>query len=404
MIERKNEEWTFISICCGLYWFAHSLTRPVIALFGLSIGASDLHISFILAIYAVIPLLLAIPIGGYMEKVGSEVLFRWGAWLMCLSGLLYILSTNLTMLILAQIIAGIGQLFVWLTVQVMITGDAKKISKTKRIATFSFYMALGQLLGPIIAGFCLELLGYSSVFTLYMSICLVLLISGYRIRKLTSKISVPAHRNNMRATFSLLKNKGVAAGLVASFVMLFIVDTRMSYVPLYLEHIDYNYMQIGFLLTVASGAGLLVKSVYERMTNKWNLTVILTGSFFLSIMFLLILPFSHNFLVIIMVLAVSGFSLAITQSVSMSLISEHTETSERGIAFGLRLLINRSAQLVNPLYFGFALPLLDYSMSFLYLGAIMTIFSVCAVFLLSRKDKKRNLLDIPPMKTEIYEK
>ncbi|TSB47381.1 MFS transporter [Alkalicoccobacillus porphyridii] len=388
MGERKKEEWLFISICCGLYWFAHSLTRPVIALYGLSFGASELQIGLILAIYAVVPLLLAIPIGGYIKKVGAEVLFRWGAWLMCISAILYLLSMEVSILIVAQIVAGIGQLFVWLTVQVMITGEAAKPSKAKRIATFSFYMALGQLLGPVTAGFSLEWAGYFSVFLLYGVICVVIMFAGYRIQKIHVDKESAVQPERRTPAFALVRNKGVAAGLVASFVMLFIVDTRMSYVPLYLEVNDFNYLQIGILLTIASAAGLLVKAVYERLTKVWSMSTILMWSFFFSMLLLMVVPITQNIILISAVLAVSGFSLAINQSVSMSLISEHTTSQERGTAFGLRLLMNRAAQLLNPMYFSLVLPFLSYTLSFLLLGLILSVFALFTVNLLKRVGKQ----------------
>ena len=251
-----------ISISCGLYWFAFSMIRTIIALYANANGATEWEIGVLLGVYAVFPFLLAIPVGGLIHRMDKVKLLRFGVLLMACSGGIYIFANQFWILLVAQIVAGIGQLFVWLIFQVMITEGREEATKHAKMATFSLFIAFGQLLGPLLSGVLSDLLGYQSTFICYFAICILLIILCFRIddeKKELRRYSLHELLQTYKESISLLKNPGFVAALLFSFIVLFIIDVRMSFLPIYMNVLSFSNTMIGVLISLASFAALLVK-------------------------------------------------------------------------------------------------------------------------------------------------
>ncbi len=386
----KNNWWFFVSVSCGLYWFAHSITRPVIALYANSTGATEWEIGVLLGIYAFFPFFLAIPIGGLVKTIGKISLLRIGAWLMVASAILYVLSVNIWILLIAQFVAGLGQLFVWLIVQVMVTGERDQKLKNKRIASFSLYMALGQLLGPLVGGLLSDIYGYLSTFLTYSLICLLLTIVSYLLKEEERSVwQAPNFYQTFKESAELVKNVGFVAALMCSFIVLFIIDARMSFLPIYMEEINFSHTIIGILLSVASVSALLIKPVYPYLVSRYGYYKLLMGSFLVSLSLLFLAPLNHTYLSMGLLIFISGLALSINQPLSLSLISEQTREDQRGIAFGMRLMANRGAQLIDPLIFGMVVSISTLQNAFFIIGFLLTLLSFGALKLLSLAETKR---------------
>ncbi|WP_017728906.1 MFS transporter [Halalkalibacterium ligniniphilum] len=386
----KSNWWLFVSVSCGLYWFAHSITRPVIALYANSTGATEWEIGILLGIYAFFPFFLAIPIGGLVNAVGKVTLLRIGAWLMVVSAVLYVLSVNIWVLLIAQFVAGLGQLLVWLIVQVMVTGEKDQKLKNKRIASFSLYMALGQLLGPLLGGILSDMYGYVSTFAVYSIVCILLTIVSYFLKEQEqSTWRIPNFYQMFIESAELIKNIGFVAALMCSFIVLFIIDARMSFLPIHLEEIHFSHTVIGILLSVASLSALMIKPIYPYLVSRFGYYKLLGGSFMVSLSLLFLAPIPHSYLSIGILIFISGLALSINQPLSLSLISEQTREEQRGIAFGMRLMANRGAQLMDPLIFGFVASVSTLQNAFLIVGFLLTILSFGALKLFSLAETRK---------------
>ncbi|RCW77251.1 MFS transporter [Saliterribacillus persicus] len=390
----NEKTWALIiSISCGLYWLAHSTIRPIISLYANNNGATDWEIGIILGIYAFFPFFLAIPIGGLVSTFDKNKLLQIGAWLMVVSAGLYIISNSFWMLLIAQTVAGIGQLFVWLIFQVMIT-EGKSKSNHTRIATFSLYMALGQLLGPLLGGVLSDTFGYSAAFMLYGVICILLTVVSYLLKSdiKVTEYKKPDFLEMYKESARLLKNLGFVAALLFSFIVLFIIDARMSFLPIYMETLSFSNTVIGLLLSVASFSALLIKFIYPYLIKRLGYMKLLIGSFSFSILLLYLAPLPHNYFTMGILIFITGIALAINQPLSLSLISEQTREDQRGIAFGMRLMGNRGAQLVDPLVFGAISSIFYLEFAFWIVAVFLTLLSVLAIAMFaaanSRKEAK----------------
>lgn len=393
-IPANDRNFIWVSISCGLYWFAFSLTRPIITLYAASLGLQGLSIGIVLAVYALLPMLAAIPGGFIADRFGRSTVLRAGSFMMLGSGLLYWISSGPWTLALAQLLAGLGQMAVWLAVQVLITeGPAQ--GNEGRFATFSLYMAIGQMLAPLLSGYLADHFGYKMVFAGYILSSMLLLITSWKCRD-ESPSALPSEKAEgssplplpLKSTseklfrwlgqcLGLLRNPGFAVILLTTFISLFIIDVRTAYLPLHLESLGISNTKVGLLVSIGAVSALFVRPIYPRLMARLSFGWMLILTYAVSLLLLFVTPLLTNFYGIAALVFITGLALGINQPLTLSMIAHSTAPEERGLGIGLRLMSNRAAQLMDPLLFGFFTAFVSLQASFLLVGALLL---ACCVF------------------------
>jgi MFS family permease len=380
---QKDNMWFYVMLSGSFYWLAQSLTRPIIALYAQSLGINEAKIGFIVGIFAVLPFLIAIPSGGIADSIGRIKVLHIGAVLMFISGIIYMFAANIYLLMLAQVIAGVGQMTVWLIIQVLVTSEKK--NQAQRIATFSVYNSGGQMIGPLIGGFLAEQYNITMSFFVYTVVSFLLILIVYQLKDESHK---PVQEElNIRQMYTnglhLLRNGGFIATLLCTFIALFIVDVRMTFLPIYLKELNISPFRIGILISIGAFSALLIKPIYASLIDKLGYKVLLVVTFALSLSLLFLTPALTHFYSFVVLLLISGVALGINQPLSLSLISESTDRNERGIAIGLRLMANRLSQLLDPILFGMLTVIIGLKITFLIIGFILLGLSIVTVLLLN---------------------
>jgi MFS family permease len=390
-IMTKNP-WFIILVSGLFYWLAHSLTRPLIALYALSLGISEVKIGFVVGIYAVLPFLLAIASGGMADSIGRVKVLRVGTILMLVSGIFYMISTTIYLLMIAQIIAGLGQMTVWLVIQVLITDSTH--NQAERIASFTVYNTLGQMLGPLIGGFLAEKYTMNMSFGVYTAFSFLLVLLAFQLKEpVSNRINNGSHsiKDMYVKSYELLKNRGIIATLLCTFIALFILDVRMTYLPIYLQEAGISPFKIGILISLGTSTALFIKPIYPMLIRVLGIKVLLMLTFAISLSLLFLTPLLTHFYSFVVLLIFSGFALGINQPLSLSMISGQTSADERGIAVGLRLMSNRMAQFMDPILFGVLTALIGLKHTFILIGLFLLMMSVITISLLHVQERKQKV-------------
>ncbi|MEF2968219.1 MFS transporter [Paenibacillus sp. M1] len=400
-----NPVW--ISLSCGLYWFAFSLTRPIISLYASSLGIQGIGIGVVLAVYSLLPLIAAIPGGLIADRLGRTLVLRVGAVTMLVSGLLYWLSSGPGLLALAQLLAGLGQMAVWLSVQVLITEGPKQGSES-RFATFSLYMALGQMVAPVLSGYLSDHYGYSVVFAGYTLTSLLLIFSAWRCKEAApaarkakdegSGNAAPPAPSPRKAgataivqqSLHLLKNRYFAVILLTTFISLFILDVRTTYLPIHLESLRMSNTEIGLLVSAGALSAVFVRPIYPLLMAKLPFRLLLIMTYGVSLLLLFVTPLLDSYYALMALVLVTGLALGINQPMTLSMVAGSTASEERGLGIGLRLMANRAAQLMNPLLFGAFTSFVSLEAAFLLVGLVLLLGCIFTVWLYSTAEPGRD--------------
>lgn len=380
-----------------LYWTAHSMMRPLVGTYVLSLGGTETEASVALAAFSLFPTLLAILIGGVVDHWGTRPILILGATLMVAGGGL-ILVPQLVTVIASQVLLGLGTLCVWVSLQTSVTsarGAAEsRDARAGRIATFALFASVGQTAGPAIGGFLQSGGGYELAYATYVSLSLVLLVVAVvlaprqtepRVRRGGTPILRP-----YRDAAALLRHRTVTIAVLVSFTALLLHDIRTAWQPVLLHGAGMPQWQIGAVISVSALAGLAARPFFGLLLRAVGTTafvglVVVVGA--ATAMLVTVAP--HSLPYVISVGAVNGLAVGFAQPLSLTLLSDEVPPGRLGIASGLRSMGNQAALLTSPAAFGAVAAVASVSAGFLVVGGAAALVGVLSAVLLARASPRR---------------
>lgn len=360
-----------------LYWTAHTMIRPLVGPEVIAQGGSANLASITLAAFAVLPTIVAIPIGSFTDRIGSRRMLVVGTILMIGGGLLLATPTGLPGLVLSQVVAGVGTLMAWVSLQATITasgGDESPDRRNARLATFSLYLAAGQALGPLLGGLLAEAYGRSAAFAAFTGLSSVLLVlaffsQGPTRREVSEASSWREAVSSYPAAARLGRRPVVGVAVVVSFTALVGLDLRNAFVPLLLGPLGYDAGEIGVVLSVAAAAAFCSRPFFpwamRRLSPAAMVGLVLGVAALSGIAFAAV----SSFPALLAVAGVHGFALGFAQPLTLAMMADYTAPGERGLGSGLRSMANRAAQFANPAVMGAATAVGGLTAGFVAVGA-----------------------------------
>jgi len=357
---RTGRSATVVLAVLGVtYWAAHTMLRPLIGPYVLAGGGTEREASLALASFAILPMLLAIPLGALTDRWGVRSLLVVGGTTMALGGGLLVLPLGLPGVVASQAVIGLGTLAVWVSLQTVATlpqgDDEPPRSRNTRLATFSLFLAAGQAIGPALGTGVAELGGYTLSFVVYTALSVVLVGLGLAVR--TGRPAPAAPRRPLLRSYrdagSMMRNPAVLTTLVVSFTALVVLDIRTAYHPLVLGQAGVPQWQVGVLLSVAAAFGFASRPFFAlamaRLRESTTVGLVLVVSSVTCVAVAFVPP---ELWLLGVLAAVNGFALGFAQPLTLALMADHTPPDRRGLASGLRSTANRGAQFVNPAVVG----------------------------------------------------
>jgi MFS family permease len=390
-----------------VYWSAHTMLRPLIAPSMLELGSTPGEASAALAAIAVLPTLLAIPIGSLTDRFGDRRVMAWGAVSMVAGGLL-LLPAELGLAVAGQVVVGVGTMAAWVALQAAATSPMQatetRDARNSRIATFSFFVAIGQLVGPLLGGSVAEAIDYRASFAVFVGLSVVLLAVTWWLPSAAHQPPSPDRASRTapigRLTgsyadaFRLMRRRGVGLTVLASFVALVALDLRMAFHPIYLSDIGYSPVWVGALLSAAAGCAFLSRPVFTLLVRRLPSSVLVGLVLGLGSATVGAVVLTESIGVLFVLAALNGLALGLAQPLTLALMAEHTDQAERGLAAGVRSMGNRLAQLVDPIAFGILLAVVGTQSAFLVMGSALLLLSVVTAVAFARL-RYRTIPDVP---------
>ncbi len=371
-----------------LYWAAHTMLRPLVGPFVIGTGGTATQASVALASFAVLPTLFAVPLGSLADRFGDRRLLLVGSAGMIVGGGL-LLPGSLGAVVAGQLVLGVGTLAVWVALQATATRSVQEESRAerdRRIATFSLFVAVGQLVGPFLGGAVAEAAGFRASFGVFMALSLAVLLLSLR------RPAVPAHegaaprlgfgRGAVRSyadAWRLLRVRAVLVTVSASFLVLVVLDLRTAFHPIYLGGIGYSPLVVGALLSTGAAFAFLAKPLFGVLMRVLAPAVLVGLTLGIGAVSVGLVVLTDDLAVLLVLAAVNGFALGFAQPLTLALMAEHTPADRRGLAAGLRSAANRAAQLVDPVVFGLLLALLGIQGAFLTMTAMLLLATTVLV-------------------------
>lgn len=329
--------------------------RPTLSYAVLDAGGSQALLGLVVAAFAVPALLLALPAGHVIDRIGERTALVIGALSLIVAAFIAMSDGgSVAVLLVATMFLGVGHLLSVIGEQAMVANTTSRGQYDSKFGYFTFASALGQTVGPLLLalpGGTVDTPPIRLIFMVAGALSVVLLGISLCIRS-SARILSATREKMLPAAVGLLRTPGLVRALLAGSMVLASVDLFLAYLPALGHERGIAAVVVSAMLVVRSMfsmfsrlfLGPMVKLLGRRRLMVWTIAVSAAA----LMAFALPLPVS----VLLALSALYGFAIGTCQPITMSWIAELATPGTRGLAMSLRLASNRLGQTVLPSVLG----------------------------------------------------
>ncbi|MCX6443760.1 MAG: MFS transporter [Actinobacteria bacterium] len=328
--------------------------RPMITYRAIELDANAAQIGLIAALYALFPVILALQFGSWVGKLGEAKFIIYGTVAMMVTSAALIFANSLVTLGIATGAAGIAHLACMVGGQSMVALRAPRESYDRYFGFYTFSASVGHMLGPIIASVVAGSNGAlpkSTSHAFMLAVLLTILAIFPVIRWRNERPTIEGKQDlegTFKAAIKLAKRPGIMAAIYISLAISSVADVLVVFLPLFGTENNFSPYAIGAILAIRAGTTMLSRLFLGRLSDRFSTFQLLWWSTVISVVCCCAMAFAHTPLTLGAVVFIAGFSLGVGQPLTMSLVSQKTESSERAMAVSARLMGNRFGQFLVP--------------------------------------------------------
>ena len=327
-------------------------SRIAVSLHALELGASQFAIGVLVAFYAVFPMLLAIPVGKLVDRIGLWPPLILGVTGMAVALVLPPLFPGITVLYVSCITLGLSHLLFAIPIDASIGGIGGPEKRAANYTLLSMGWAVSSFAGPVVAGLSIDYIGHVQVFWVLAGFSvlpmLILLFKPGLLPSMTTHAGKEKHGGVLELwRMPSLRTILISAGIINSANNLF-----QFYFPIYGHTLGFSASTIGFIVGVVAAAAFVIRCIFPILLKKWTEAEILTYAIFVSAFAFVLFPFVANPYALAAIAFILGLGTGCSHPLSMSLIYVLTPPGRAAEAMGLLRTMYNITQLGVPLIFG----------------------------------------------------
>lgn len=364
-----------IMVISTLYGIVVSGTKPVIALYASQLGATPGEIGMLVSVFALLPALLAIRLGRWIDRFGIRFCLALGSVGLLLALLGPIFAAHIGVFVLSQALLG-------LTFTLLILSAQKRVSRgegdlDRRVATYTLCGSLGAMIGPSLSGIIYEHFGFQWSYALSAALVLVTLFillladrtswegevqerDGAKSGEAANEAiaaddaaeAVAAAERPKESVWRMLRSRDLFNAMLIGGLVLSGRELFAAYFPILAHDRGLSPSQIGLVLSCMGGASTVVRFCQPVLVKTLGRMRLLTGSLYISSVIYVLTPYVSILPLLLIMAVVLGAGLGLGQPLSLSYTISISPPERQGEILGMRITFNRSSQFAIPLIFG----------------------------------------------------
>lgn len=326
--------------------------RVAVSLDALANGASAAVVGVLIALFAALPMLLAVHAGRLADRIGARRPMLWGSIGCFVGAALPALLPGLPSLLAAAAITGVSFMLFQIPAQ-RVTGDLG--DERDRAANFS-WLAMGYagsgFIGPLIAGFAIDAVGYRWAFAVLGVLPLVPLVTLARGRLALPPPHAHASAARTGGMFELLRHRGLRRVYIVNAAFALGWDLHTVFVPIYGARIGLAASQIGAILAVFAAATFVVRVAMPWLLRRFAEARLLAATLLCAGAVYLVLPFLTSATALAALSFLLGLALGAGQPLVLAQLHAMAPPGRVGEAVGMRMSLIQTMSVAVPLVFG----------------------------------------------------
>lgn len=332
-----------------------SMGRVTTSYRALEIGLSTVTLGLIQGSFYLLPVFVAVSVGRYIDR-GHDAEAAWfGSGFLALGSIMaWAFGTNLPMLLVSSIICGVGHVYIMASHQMLCLRAASLSGREGAFGTFMVTTAVGQSLGPLVVGLTAgraHVAPTQFLFALTALMGLAAIAVGLLLRPDESAHKAAADHPHA-PVFELIKTPGILTLMAASIVSVTSQDLTIVYLPVLGIERAIDVAQIGIILSLRSGASMVVRLFYTWLLAWMGRYTLLVASLLLSGLGCAALAMPLPVLGLCLASTVMGLGLGVATTLSITSLVAIAPQHVRGTINSIRITGNRIGQVSLPLVAG----------------------------------------------------
>lgn len=355
----KKPNWIFLALVNSVLIQASTyLSRPMITYRLLELHSNNLLVGFYGALYVLFPLLLAIPLGHWVNHHGEGRFVFFGTVMAIVSTLGLMISHSVIPLGFFVVALGSSQFLCMVGSQAMVSNRSPNSSFEKYFGYYTFSASLGQMIGPAIgsassgsAGLLPKSTSHGFLAAAILAGVALIPVLSWVVMKPTHAMTAKESRSGMSFT-SVMSNPGMKTAMFTSMIISSSIDVFTVFLPVFGRDKGFTSTAIAGALVARAAASMISRFFLGFFTKRIGYQRLFLGSITLSCIACAVAAFSSTVLFLTVVMFVAGFTLGVGQPMTMAWVSRKSPENERSFAISIRLAGNRFGQFMMPMIAG----------------------------------------------------
>lgn len=332
-------------------------SRVTTSLYALSLHASEFTVGTLFALFALFPMLLAVPMGRLIDRIGIVRPMLGGGLSMGIGCALPGISGGLAVLYLAAILIGTGFMAIHISSTHAVGAMSLKQDRSNNFTWLAIGFSTSSFCGPVIAGLVIDHSRHASAYLVFFGFSLLSL--GLIVTGRLSRILLSRHRSDNTveqpgSALDLLRDPDLRRIYLVGILLASAWDLFTFVTPIHGSHLGFSASTIGLILGCFSAATFAVRLAMPWISRRCSEWQVLTGALVLAGLCYALFPYMQRPVALMAVAAILGLALGSCQPNVLSLLHHASPEGRAGEVVGIRVTIGNATQVLLPLAFGAA--------------------------------------------------
>ena len=341
-----------IIILMVLDHIAFAGSRISVTLYAIHQGASALTVGTLLALFALLPAILSVAAGRWIDRVGIVRPMQIGSIAVGVGALLPFLWPGMAALYAACVIVGLA----FMLVNVAAYHAVGELSKPEDRAVNFSYVALGfstsLFIAPILSGVSIDSFGHRTTFALLASFTLLpIIVLSLNLLPIAARKPKPAH-DSAGNVLDLLRDPQLRRLYITMAILTVAWDVYSFAIPVHGSLVGLSASEIGLVMASFAAATFTVRLAMPFFVQHVKPWTMLIGALLIAGLSFFLLPFASNVALMMALMFLLGLGLGAPQPMVLTLLHESAPAGRAAEALGLRTSLINGSQTVMPLMFG----------------------------------------------------
>jgi MFS family permease len=327
-------------------------SRVTVSLYALSLGATPLVVGTLMALYAFLPMLLAVGAGRLSDRIGARRPMLFGSWGVALGVVLPSIIPGTAALFFSTALIGVAFMYFQVAMQHVTGSMGEPVDRPKNFGLLALGYSVSSFAGPLIAGLMIDQVSFRATFLL-LTLCPLV-----PIFVLTRNLIVVTGPTSARAgviaggIVELLSNRHMRRAFIVNALLSMAWDLHSFFIPIYGASIGLSALRIGIILSVFAAATFVVRLFMPWIARRFTEFEVLTRALFVGGAVYAAYPFATSSEVLMALSFFLGLALGSAQPMVMSVLHTVAPPGRMGEAVGIRMSIVNASTFAVPLVFG----------------------------------------------------